>query len=129
MGSLEEHVDNDVSGQGITQDEIVVGRRYRFINSGIVFTAGSVGSKFLTMRYPGGHSERKPLWKINQWLACGSLVEDADATEEELIELRWSGAFRVIPEPVVEPEMPDWMKAESDRLWYGPKFDRAYYGR
>ena len=66
MGSLEEHVENDVSGQGVTPDEL---------------------------------------------------------------ERRWSGEFRVIPEPVVEPEMPDWMKAESDWLWYGPKFDRAYYGR
>ena len=66
LGSLEEHVDNDVSGQGITEDEL---------------------------------------------------------------ERRWSGEFRVIPEPVIEPEMPDWMKAESDALWQTHRFDPARYGR
>lgn len=66
MGSLEEAVDNDVSGQGITPDEL---------------------------------------------------------------ERRWAGEFRVIPEPVVEPEMPESWKRAADELWYGPKFSSSYYGR
>ena len=66
VGSLEEHVENDVSGQGITSDEL---------------------------------------------------------------ERRWSGEFRVSPEPVVEPEMPESWKRAADELFYGPKFSSSYYGR